>query len=46
MKKISGLIIAISLSGFAFADGHKQENNEWQRMHGDKGWSGMVFVCC
>jgi hypothetical protein len=28
MKKISGLIIAISLSGFAFADGHKQEKKD------------------
>ena len=28
MKKISGLIIAISLSGFIYADGHKQEKKD------------------
>ena len=29
MKKISGLIIAISMAGFTYADDHKQEKKEY-----------------
>ena len=40
MKKISGLIIAISLSGFIYADGHKDEKKD----HPNKLMSGKECI--
>ena len=40
MKKISGLIIAISLSGFIYANGHKDEKKD----HPNKLMSGKECI--